>query len=55
MYTQIFKELLLTIDFNEQHIKDLTNYYRDNFSINDIQLNNIEQFQRDYDKYSPIW
>jgi tetratricopeptide (TPR) repeat protein len=55
MYTQIFKEILLTIDFNEQHIKDLTNYYRDNFSINDIQLNNIEQFQRDYDKYSPIW
>ncbi|CAF1434968.1 unnamed protein product [Rotaria sp. Silwood1] len=55
MYTQILKEILLTINFNQQHIEDFTNYYRENFVDNAIQLNNIEQFERNYANYSPIW
>ncbi|CAF4866765.1 unnamed protein product [Rotaria sp. Silwood1] len=55
MYTQILKEILLTINFDEQHIKDFTTYYRENCADNAIQLNNINEFERNYDKYLPIW
>ena len=55
MYTQIIKEILLTIKFNEQHIKDFTTYYRENFADNAVQLNNIDQFEKDYDNHGPIW
>jgi tetratricopeptide (TPR) repeat protein len=55
MYTQILKEILLTISFNEQHIKDFTTYYRENFADNAGQLNNIDKFERDYDNHISIW
>ncbi|CAF4129566.1 unnamed protein product [Rotaria sordida] len=55
MYTQILKEILLAINFNQQHIEDFTNYYRENFVDNVVQLNNIKQFERDYANHSPIW
>ncbi|CAF3191984.1 unnamed protein product [Rotaria sp. Silwood2] len=53
MYTQILKEILLTIDFNEQHIKDFTTYYRENFTDNAVQLNNIGELARGYDNHWP--
>ncbi|CAF1230903.1 unnamed protein product [Rotaria magnacalcarata] len=55
MYTQILKEILLAIDFNEQHIKDFITYYREKFTDNGVQLNNIDGLARDYKDYSPIW
>jgi tetratricopeptide (TPR) repeat protein len=55
MYSQILKEILLTIDFDEEHIQNFANYYRENFSENAVQLNNIERFERDYDDHTPIW
>ncbi|CAF1269507.1 unnamed protein product [Adineta steineri] len=55
MYTQILKEILLTIDFTEEHTKKFTEYYRENFADNTIQLNNIDQFEMNYDQHLPIW
>ncbi|CAF5005796.1 unnamed protein product, partial [Rotaria sp. Silwood1] len=55
MYTQILKEILLTIDFNEQHIKDFTAYYRQHFADNTAQLNKIDEFEKDYNKHPAIW
>ena len=55
MYTQILKEILLTITFSEQHIKDFITYYRENFADNAIQLTNIDQFESNYDEHGPIY
>lgn len=55
MYTQILKEILLSINYNEQHIKDFTNYYRENFIDNPSQLNSIEEFEKNYGDHCPIW
>lgn len=55
MYTQILKEILLSIDYNEQHIRDFTKYYRENFIDNPSQLENIDDFEKNYEKHSPIW
>ncbi|CAF1258378.1 unnamed protein product [Adineta steineri] len=55
MYTQILKEILLTIDFTEERTKKFTEYYRENFADNTIQLNNIDQFEMNYDQRPPIW
>ena len=55
MYTQILKEILVTIAFNDEHIKDFARYYRGNFANNTIQLNNIDEFERNYKNHSPIW
>jgi hypothetical protein len=54
MYTQILKEILLTINF-EEHIKTFTKYYREHFVDNTVQLDNIGEFEREYDKHCPVW
>jgi len=36
MYTQILKKILLTINFQETHIKEFTNYCREQFADNDF-------------------
>jgi hypothetical protein len=38
MYTQILKEILLTIDFDEGHIKEFLTYCRQQFADNDVEL-----------------
>jgi hypothetical protein len=38
MYTQILKEILLTIDFNEEHIKEFLTYCREQLAGNDAEL-----------------
>jgi tetratricopeptide (TPR) repeat protein len=55
MYTQILKEILLEIDFNQQHIMEFTGYCREKFGDNVAQLKNIEQLEKEYDNHSPIW
>ena len=55
MYTQILKEVLLKIDFNDEHLKDFTEYYRKNFISNNDQLKNIDEFEKDYKMHNPIW
>ncbi|CAF1457802.1 unnamed protein product [Adineta steineri] len=55
MYTQILKEILLTVDFDDKHIKEFITYCREAFVENEYELQNIEEFERDYHDRTPIW
>jgi tetratricopeptide (TPR) repeat protein len=55
MYTQILKEILLTIDFDQGHIKEFLTYCRKQFAGNKTQLKNIDMIEKDYRHHQPIW
>ncbi|CAF0912776.1 unnamed protein product [Adineta steineri] len=55
MYTQILKEILLTIDFEDKHFKEFITYCREIFVENECELHNIEKLERDYHDQRPIW
>ncbi|CAF1280851.1 unnamed protein product [Adineta steineri] len=55
MYTQILKEILLTIKFEDKHFKDFITYCRDIYDDNEYELQNIEKAERDYHDHTPIW
>ncbi|CAF1424454.1 unnamed protein product [Adineta steineri] len=55
MYTQILKEILLTINFEDKHIKEFTTHCRDIYADNEHDLHNIEKLEREYHDRSPIW
>jgi tetratricopeptide (TPR) repeat protein len=52
MYTQIFKEILLKLEYGSQSIKDFTTYCRNNAYGS---LTNITRFENDYHAKSAIW
>jgi tetratricopeptide (TPR) repeat protein len=52
MYTQIFKEILLEMVYSQQSICDFTAYCR---SGNDVSINNINKFEREYHSDLAIW
>ncbi|CAF3043552.1 unnamed protein product [Rotaria sp. Silwood2] len=56
MYGQLFKEILLDIDDNEERsIKELAEYCRKKYSDNQAELKKIDQFEQEYQRHSPIW
>jgi tetratricopeptide (TPR) repeat protein len=55
MYTQILKEILLTIDFNERHIKEFLIYCREQLAGNDAELKNVGMIEKQYLSHKPIW
>jgi hypothetical protein len=55
MYSQILKEILLTIKFEEKHIKEFIDYCREVFAENEAELNNVKKFERQYHNKTPIW
>lgn len=55
MYTKIFKEILLSIEFEEKHIKNFIDYCREQFADNAREIENIKKFEQDYRNQSPIW
>jgi tetratricopeptide (TPR) repeat protein len=55
MYTNILKEILLSIEFQEKHFKEFIDYCREQFYENDQELNNIKKFEREYRTKTPIW
>ncbi|CAF1472093.1 unnamed protein product [Adineta steineri] len=55
MYTQILKNILLTIDFEDKHIKEFITYCREVFAENQHELDNITKLERDYHDHTPIW
>jgi len=55
MYTQILKDILLTIDFNHQHIMDFIKYFRIELSGNSKQLKIVDQIENEYRDHEPIW
>jgi len=54
MYTQIFKEILFDIEYDEQSIKDLRAYFREQYVNNHDKLNNITKFEQEYRLKKPI-
>ncbi|CAF4166637.1 unnamed protein product, partial [Adineta steineri] len=55
MYTQIIKEILLTIKFDQTHIQDYIDYYRDIFEGNAKEIENIKQLEGEYHSKAPIY
>ncbi|CAF1017973.1 unnamed protein product [Adineta steineri] len=55
MYTQILKEILLTIDFEDRHFEEFITHCRESFAENQYELKNIENLERDYHDQRPIW
>ena len=55
MYTQIMKEILLTITFEQQHFKEFIDYCRQIFDDNEEELENVNKLKRSYRNETPIW
>ncbi|CAF3796830.1 unnamed protein product [Adineta steineri] len=55
MYTQILKEILLTIKFGDEHFKDFITYCREVYEDDENELRNVNQLQTTYKNNIPIW
>lgn len=55
MYTQILKEILLTIDFDQGHFNDFLAYCREQFISNSKELENVDKIEKEYRRHEPIW
>jgi tetratricopeptide (TPR) repeat protein len=55
MYTQIMKEILLTIKFEQQHIQEFITYCRNALADNAGQLQHVDKLERKYRDQTPIW
>ena len=55
MYTQIMKEILLTIDFEQQHIDEFIQHCRQALDGNPSELEKVDQLSIEYRKRTPIW
>jgi tetratricopeptide (TPR) repeat protein len=55
MYTQILKEILLTIEFEQVHFTEFIKYCRSVFAENEGELENITKLESKYRDETPIW
>ncbi|UJR11388.1 hypothetical protein I4U23_015568 [Adineta vaga] len=55
MYTQLLKEILLNMDYDETAIGDFSRYCRERFPDDSTHLRRIEKFEREYYTQSPIY
>ena len=55
MYTLLLKEILMTIEFNKEHVNDLITYYREQAIGNNIELKYVEELETEYFHHQPIW
>ncbi|CAF1462080.1 unnamed protein product [Adineta steineri] len=55
MYTQILKEILLTINFEDKDFEEFITYCRDVYGDDGNELKNINQLQATYKNKTPIW
>ena len=55
MYTQILKEILITIKFQQIHIDEFLEHCWQVFADNEGELEKINQFARTYHKQRSIW
>ncbi|CAF1337611.1 unnamed protein product [Adineta steineri] len=55
MHSQILKEILLTITFEDKHFKEFTTYCRDVYEDDENELKNVNQLQTTYKNNIPIW
>jgi tetratricopeptide (TPR) repeat protein len=55
MYTQILKEILLSIHFEQKHFVEFIHYCRDMLVENESQLRNVDKLQSEYRDEMSIW
>ncbi|CAF1424907.1 unnamed protein product [Adineta steineri] len=55
MYTQIIKEILLSIKFEQKHIQDYISYCRDVFGDDEEEMVHIKQLEDEYHDEPPIF
>ncbi|CAF1454355.1 unnamed protein product [Adineta steineri] len=55
MYTQLLKEILLTIDFEQEYFNDFLIFCREYFADNNIELNNVDKIEKEYQDQQSIW
>lgn len=55
MYTQILKEILLELEYDEQSIKNYASYCRVYFAGNRAELEIVNMLEKDYRLHPPIW
>jgi tetratricopeptide (TPR) repeat protein len=55
MYTQIMKEILLAITFEQKHFKEFIDYCHDIFDNNEKDLKNIDKLEQNYPNQTPVW
>ncbi|CAF4002285.1 unnamed protein product [Adineta steineri] len=55
MYTVLIKEILLTIEFEQKHIKDYIDYCRGVFVDNEEETVNIKRFEDEYHDKKPVY
>ena len=55
MYTQIMKEILLTITFEPKHFEEFIDYCHDAFVENEGELKIVNKLKQDYRNETPIW
>ncbi|CAF3498465.1 unnamed protein product [Adineta steineri] len=55
IYTYALTEILLSINFEDKHIKEFIDYCRNIFIDNTCKLNNIMIFEQTYSEKTPIW
>src|SRR5579862_2906784 len=55
MWTQILKEILLTIKFEEKHIQEFIQHCCERSADNEYDLNEIKELEQKYRDKTPIW
>ena len=55
MYTQLLKEILIEMDYEEKQKEDFVHLCRDLYQKDPKQLKIIDEFEHQYDKHTPIW
>jgi tetratricopeptide (TPR) repeat protein len=55
MYTQILKDILLAIEFEQIHINDFLTYYREQLAGNSAELTKVDKIEKEYHDHQPIW
>ena len=55
MYTQILKDILLAIEFDQLHLNEFFAYFRGLFAGNSIQLETVDKIENEYHDYQPVW
>jgi tetratricopeptide (TPR) repeat protein len=55
MYTQILKEILLTIDFKQVYFNEFITYCRKKFVDNYAELKHVDMIEQEYGHHQPIW
>ncbi|CAF0978213.1 unnamed protein product [Adineta steineri] len=55
MYTQILKEILLTINFEDKNLEEFITYCRNVYDDDENELKNVHELQTTYKYNIPIW